>query len=109
MGVAEDVRRVLHRRDGDAVQRRDDLREISKLGADSRLTGLVFGPVDSTAELGGRAIDGSRPTWDGLLADLSNEASANGLVREVGEQAVPRRAGAVDGAAAEFGDRKSVV
>ncbi|NHN48925.1 citrate lyase subunit beta [Halostella sp. JP-L12] len=64
----------------ETARAKSDLREISKLGAGSRLAGLVFGPVDYTAELGARAIDGSRPTWDGLLADLSNEASANGLV-----------------------------
>lgn len=45
-----------------------------------RLAGLVFGPVDYTAELGGREVDGERPGWDALLADLSNEASANDLV-----------------------------
>jgi len=59
---------------------KSDLREVARYGADSRLAGLVFGPVDYTAELGGRAIDGARPRWDGPLADLSNEASANGLV-----------------------------
>ena len=97
VGRVEDVKRVANavaeaereygRPDGsielsivvETARAKSDLREISKLGADSRLTGLVFGPVDYTAELGGRAIDGSRPTWDGLLADLSNEASANGL------------------------------
>jgi beta-methylmalyl-CoA/(S)-malyl-CoA lyase len=45
-----------------------------------RLAGLIFGPVDYTAELGGREIDGQRPAWESLLADLSNEASANDLV-----------------------------
>ncbi|WP_135822544.1 L-malyl-CoA/beta-methylmalyl-CoA lyase [Halostella litorea] len=64
----------------ETARAKSDLREIARFGADSRLTGLVFGPVDYTAELGGRAIDGARPAWDGLLADLSNEASANDLV-----------------------------
>jgi beta-methylmalyl-CoA/(S)-malyl-CoA lyase len=69
---------------------KSDLREIAALGrslddrdADprsDRLAGLVFGPVDYTAELGGREVDGERPGWDALLADLSNEASANDLV-----------------------------
>ncbi|WP_323676414.1 L-malyl-CoA/beta-methylmalyl-CoA lyase [Halorubellus sp. PRR65] len=64
---------------------RSDLREIAMLGDDDaegggRLAGLVFGPVDYTAELGGRAIDGDRPRWDGLLEALSNEASANDVV-----------------------------
>jgi beta-methylmalyl-CoA/(S)-malyl-CoA lyase len=71
---------------------RSDLREIAMLGSadggtaaddDSdggRLAGLVFGPVDYTAELGGRAIDGERPRWDGLLEAMSNEASANDVV-----------------------------
>lgn len=74
---------------------RSDLREISMLGSEDddsdtdtgsggdghgRLAGLVFGPVDYTAELGGRAIDGDRPRWDGLLEAMSNEASANDVV-----------------------------
>jgi|AntRauTorcE11898_2_1112593.scaffolds.fasta_scaffold09270_2 beta-methylmalyl-CoA/(S)-malyl-CoA lyase len=78
---------------------RSDLREIAMLGSDhgsegddadsdgkdgsggdGRLAGLVFGPVDYTAELGGRAIDGDRPRWGGLLEALSNEASANDVV-----------------------------
>ncbi|MFC4359182.1 L-malyl-CoA/beta-methylmalyl-CoA lyase [Halobium salinum] len=64
-----------------------DLREIARLGskdaeagADDRLDALVFGPVDYTAELGGREFDGERPRWDGLLERLSNEASATELV-----------------------------
>ncbi|WP_323190484.1 L-malyl-CoA/beta-methylmalyl-CoA lyase [Halostella sp. PRR32] len=64
----------------ETARAKSDLREIARFGGDSRLAGLVFGPVDYTAELGGRAIDGDRPMWDGLLADLSNEASANDLV-----------------------------
>jgi len=59
---------------------RSDLREICQFAADSRLSGLVFGPVDYTAELGGRALDGERPRWDGLLEALSNETSAAGVV-----------------------------
>ncbi len=59
---------------------RSDLREICAFAADSRLSGLVFGPVDYTAELGGRALGGERPRWDGLLEALSNETSAAGVV-----------------------------
>ncbi|ADB60476.1 HpcH/HpaI aldolase [Haloterrigena turkmenica DSM 5511] len=59
---------------------RSDLREIAQFGEDSRLTGLVFGPVDYTAELGGRDLGDGRPRWDGLLEAMSNEASAAGLV-----------------------------
>ena len=57
-----------------------DLPDIARLGEDDRLAGLVFGPVDYTADLGGRAMDGERPRWGGLLERLSNEASAGGLV-----------------------------
>ncbi|WP_123537470.1 L-malyl-CoA/beta-methylmalyl-CoA lyase [Halosimplex salinum] len=57
-----------------------DLPDIARLGEDDRLAGLVFGPVDYTADLGGRAMDGERPRWSGLLERLSNEASAGGLV-----------------------------
>jgi len=59
---------------------RSDLREICQFAAESRLVGLVFGPVDYTAELGGRALDGERPRWDGLLEALSNETSAAQIV-----------------------------
>jgi len=59
---------------------RSDLREVARLGADGRLAALVFGPVDYTAELGGRERDGERPEWPALLEALSNEASANGLL-----------------------------
>jgi beta-methylmalyl-CoA/(S)-malyl-CoA lyase len=72
---------------------KSDLRRLAALGRDldgtrdpdpdprlDRLAGLIFGPVDYTAELGGREIDGEGPAWEGLLADLSNEASANDLV-----------------------------
>ncbi|AFO58508.1 L-malyl-CoA/beta-methylmalyl-CoA lyase [Natrinema sp. J7-2] len=59
---------------------RSDLRDISKFGADSRLTALVFGPVDYAAELGGRDLGDGMPRWDGLLEALSNEASAGGLL-----------------------------
>ncbi|MFB6155148.1 MAG: L-malyl-CoA/beta-methylmalyl-CoA lyase [Haloferacaceae archaeon] len=57
-----------------------DLRRIAALGRASRLRGLVFGPVDYTADLGGREIDGSGPDYESLLWRLSNEASAAGLV-----------------------------
>ncbi|SFB95745.1 beta-methylmalyl-CoA/(S)-malyl-CoA lyase [Halobiforma haloterrestris] len=59
---------------------RSDLREIAKFGADSRLTALVFGPVDYAAELGGRDLGDGMPRWEGLLEALSNEASAAGLL-----------------------------
>ncbi|WP_290818842.1 L-malyl-CoA/beta-methylmalyl-CoA lyase [Halovivax sp.] len=59
---------------------RSDLREIARFGEDSRLTALVFGPVDYTAELGGRDLGDGRPRWDGLLEALSNEASAADLL-----------------------------
>ncbi|APW99194.1 citrate lyase subunit beta [Halobiforma lacisalsi AJ5] len=59
---------------------RSDLREIAMFGADSRLTALVFGPVDYAAELGGRDLGDGMPRWDGLLEALSNEASAAGLL-----------------------------
>jgi beta-methylmalyl-CoA/(S)-malyl-CoA lyase len=74
---------------------KSDLREIAALGEDGRLAGLVFGPVDYTAELGGRALDGDRPIWPGLLEDLSNEASANDLVAIGGpfDQLYAERAG----------------
>lgn len=64
----------------ETAQARSDLREIAAFGADSRLAALVFGPVDYTAALGGRELDGERPTWPSLLEALSNEASASGLV-----------------------------
>jgi beta-methylmalyl-CoA/(S)-malyl-CoA lyase len=64
----------------ETARARSDLREIGRFGADSRLSALVFGPVDYTAELGGREQDGERPEWPGLLEALSNEASANGLL-----------------------------
>ncbi|WP_254529375.1 L-malyl-CoA/beta-methylmalyl-CoA lyase [Natrinema gelatinilyticum] len=59
---------------------RSDLREISTFGEDSRLTALVFGPVDYAAELGGRDLGDGMPRWDGLLEALSNESSAAGLL-----------------------------
>ena len=64
----------------ETAQARSDLREIAAYGANSRLAGLVFGPVDYTAALGGRELNSERPTWPGLLEALSNEASAGGLV-----------------------------
>ncbi|WP_247731594.1 L-malyl-CoA/beta-methylmalyl-CoA lyase [Halovivax limisalsi] len=59
---------------------RSDLREIATFGADSRLTALVFGPVDYAADLGARDLGDGMPRWDGLLEALSNEASAAGLL-----------------------------
>ncbi|SIR87228.1 L-malyl-CoA/beta-methylmalyl-CoA lyase [Natronorubrum thiooxidans] len=59
---------------------RSDLHEISKFGEDSRLTALVFGPVDYAAELGARDLGDGRPRWDALLEELSNEASAGDLL-----------------------------
>ncbi|MFC7238177.1 L-malyl-CoA/beta-methylmalyl-CoA lyase [Saliphagus sp. GCM10025317] len=67
----------------ETARARSDLREIARLGTDTggeRLTSLVFGPVDYTAELGGRDLGDGRPRWDGLLEALSNEASANDLL-----------------------------
>lgn len=67
----------------ETARARSDLREIAKFGAESRLTALVFGPVDYTAELGGRELGGgeeTRPAWPGLYEALSNEASANDLL-----------------------------
>ncbi|MFC4448326.1 L-malyl-CoA/beta-methylmalyl-CoA lyase [Halorussus aquaticus] len=63
----------------ETARARSDLREIARLGTDSRLAALVFGPVDYAAELGGRAV-GRRPTWPGLYEAMSNEASANDLL-----------------------------
>jgi len=59
---------------------RSDLREICQFATDSRLEGVVFGPVDYTAELGGRALNGERPQWNGLLEAMSNETSAADIV-----------------------------
>jgi beta-methylmalyl-CoA/(S)-malyl-CoA lyase len=64
----------------ETARARSDLREIARFGNDSRLAALVFGPVDYTAELGGRERDGERPGWPGLLEALSNEASASDLL-----------------------------
>ncbi|MFP8956726.1 L-malyl-CoA/beta-methylmalyl-CoA lyase [Natrialbaceae archaeon A-CW3] len=64
----------------ESARARSDLREIARLGTDSRLTALVFGPVDYTAELGGRDLGDGRPQWNGLLEAMSNEASANDLL-----------------------------
>ncbi|MCL9813845.1 L-malyl-CoA/beta-methylmalyl-CoA lyase [Natranaeroarchaeum aerophilus] len=71
-----------------------DLDRIARLG-DGRLAALVFGPVDYTAELGGRELDDGRPTWPGLLERLSNEASAGGLLAVGGpfDQLYRERAG----------------
>ncbi len=64
----------------ETARARSDLREIGRADFADRLTGLVFGPVDYTAELGGRDLGNGRPRWDGMLEVLSNEASANGLI-----------------------------
>jgi len=79
----------------ETARAKSDLREIARFGEESRLGGLIFGPVDYTAELGGRELDGSRPRWDGLLEDLSNEASAADLVAVGGpfDQLFGERAG----------------
>ena len=79
----------------ETAEAKSDLREIAAFGRDSRLAGLVFGPVDYTAELGGREIGGRGPRWSGLLEDLSNEASANDLVAVGGpfDQLFRERAG----------------
>ncbi|MFC7079852.1 L-malyl-CoA/beta-methylmalyl-CoA lyase [Halorussus caseinilyticus] len=63
----------------ETARARSDLREIAQFGADSRLSALVFGPVDYAAELGGRDVGGS-PAWPGLYEAMSNEASANDLL-----------------------------
>jgi len=86
---------------------KSDLREIAALGEDGRLEGLVFGPVDYTAELGGRAVDGERPVWPGLLEDLSNEASANDLVAIGGpfDQLYDERAGVTYYNASAYADQ----
>ncbi len=64
----------------ETARARSDLREIATLGVDDRLAGLVFGPVDYAAELGGQAIGEGSPAWSGLLEELSNEAAANDIV-----------------------------
>ncbi len=63
----------------ESARARSDLREIAAFGPNSTLSALVFGPVDYTAELGGREL-GERPSWSGLHEELSNEASANDLL-----------------------------
>ncbi|WP_267161849.1 L-malyl-CoA/beta-methylmalyl-CoA lyase [Halovenus salina] len=57
-----------------------DLHRIARLGESDRLAAFVFGPVDYTADLGGRAMNDERPGWPGVLERISNEASAGGLV-----------------------------
>ncbi|MFC6973872.1 L-malyl-CoA/beta-methylmalyl-CoA lyase [Halomicroarcula sp. GCM10025709] len=86
---------------------RSDLREICAFAADSRLSALVFGPVDYTAELGGRALDGERPRWDGLLEALSNETSAAGVAAIGGpfDQLFCERAGVTYYNAAGYADQ----
>ncbi|MFC4551418.1 MULTISPECIES: L-malyl-CoA/beta-methylmalyl-CoA lyase [Halorussus] len=67
----------------ETARARSDLREIARFGGDSRLAALVFGPVDYTAELGGRELGGAtgdeRPAWPSLYEAMSNEASANDI------------------------------
>jgi beta-methylmalyl-CoA/(S)-malyl-CoA lyase len=79
----------------ETARARSDLRAVARSGADSRLSALVFGPVDYTADLGGREVDGERPDWPALLEALSNEASANGLLSVGGpfDQLFVERAG----------------
>lgn len=78
----------------ESAHARSSLRELASMGG-GRLAALVFGPVDYTAELGGRAIDDERPAWPGLLEALSNEASANDLLAVGGpfDQLYETRAG----------------
>ena len=64
----------------ESAQARSSLQEIAAMGTNGRLRALVFGPVDYTAELGGRSFGDERPSWPGLLETLSNEASANNLL-----------------------------
>ncbi|UPV74429.1 aldolase/citrate lyase family protein [Halorussus limi] len=66
----------------ETARARSDLREIAQFGRDSRLSALVFGPVDYAAELGGRDVGGPEggPNWPGLYEAMSNEASANDLL-----------------------------
>ncbi|WP_254862852.1 L-malyl-CoA/beta-methylmalyl-CoA lyase [Halovivax gelatinilyticus] len=64
----------------ETARARTSLREIAGRGSDTRLSAIVFGPVDYTAELGGRDLGDGRPSWSGLLESLSNETSANGLI-----------------------------
>lgn len=63
----------------ETARARADLQQIAREGAKSRLRTLVFGPVDFTAELGGREIDGKRADWDATRELISNAASANGI------------------------------
>lgn len=98
VGGADDVERTLERvaaAEADAglaegnvgvavivetARARSALRDVAALGPDSRLSALVFGPVDYAADLGARAVAGEGPSWPALLEALSNEASANGLL-----------------------------
>ncbi len=64
----------------ESARARSELREIAQLGGASRLHAIVFGPVDYTAELGGRDLGDGRPQWNGLLEALSYETSATGLL-----------------------------
>ncbi|ELZ14101.1 HpcH/HpaI aldolase [Halovivax asiaticus JCM 14624] len=64
----------------ETAQARSALREIARRGSDSPLSAIVFGPVDYTAQLGGRDVGSGRPRWDGTLEALSIETSANDLL-----------------------------
>lgn len=57
-----------------------DIHEIAQLDLDGRLTALVFGRVDYTAELGGRDVGHGRPDWPSAVWTIANEASANDLL-----------------------------
>lgn len=63
----------------ETARARSDLKKIAREGGQSRLRSLVFGPVDYTAELGGREIADKRANWDATRELISNEASANGI------------------------------
>ncbi|RQG95828.1 L-malyl-CoA/beta-methylmalyl-CoA lyase [Natrarchaeobius chitinivorans] len=91
----------------ESARARSDLREIARFGENSRLAALVFGPVDYTAELGGRDMGDGRPRWDGLLEALSNEASAAGLLAIGGpfDDLFTERAGVTSYNATEYADQ----
>ncbi|MFC3958250.1 L-malyl-CoA/beta-methylmalyl-CoA lyase [Halovivax cerinus] len=64
----------------ETARARSAVGDIARIGADSVLEAIVFGPVDYTAELGGRDLGDGRPRWDNVLEALSIETSANGLL-----------------------------
>lgn len=63
----------------ETARARSDLKKIAHEGGRSRLRSLVFGPVDYTAELGGRNIGDTRASWGSTREFISNEASANDI------------------------------